>query len=201
MVKKKVIVFDFDGTLVQSNELKYNAYFQILKDNEYTREVIRKVLETSFESSRFEILEEIANIIYANERAEHISEQVMRLSQYYNEIVLEGAKKCPEMPGANKILDILSASYSLFLSSTTPEVELKKIIQYRGWEKYFKNIYGYPHTKIETLRTIIETERVCYDDILVVGDGVSDRLSAEKYGISFFQVNSKTDLTEVLKIF
>jgi len=200
MLKKKVIVFDFDGTLVQSNELKYNAYFQILRDNEYTREIISKVLETSFEASRFQILEEIANIIYASDRAEQISEKVMWLSQCYNDIVLEGAKKCPEMPGAKKILDILSASYSLYLSSTTPEVELKKIIQYRGWEKYFKNIYGYPHTKTETLRTIIEAERVSCDDILVVGDGDSDRLSAEKYGISFFQVNSKTDLTEVLKI-
>ncbi len=31
----KVIVFDFDGTLVDSNELKYNSYFKLFPDDHH----------------------------------------------------------------------------------------------------------------------------------------------------------------------
>ena len=55
----KVIVFDFDGTLVDSNRLKYDAFFELFTDDPNHVLTIRKVLSAKKEQSRFIILEEI----------------------------------------------------------------------------------------------------------------------------------------------
>jgi phosphoglycolate phosphatase-like HAD superfamily hydrolase len=197
----KTLIFDFDGTLILSNDLKYNAYFEIFPDDTFHREMIVKVLKNCFESSRFTILEKILGALHADDyNSESIGEQLLKLADHYNAIVLEGAQKCSAMPGALKVLEILSPIYPLYLSSTTPEAELIEIIRYRGWEKYFKSIYGYPRDKAETVKMIIGMERVAPDNVLIVGDGDSDRLSAKNTGANFFHVTSQTNLIELMKI-
>ena len=197
----KILIFDFDGTLIRSNDLKYDAYFKIFPDDEFHREVIVKVLKNCFEASRFTILEKILGVLHIDDHnSESIEEQLLKLADHYNAIVLEGAKKCPAMPDALKVLEILSPIYPLYLSSTTPEAELIEIIRYRGWQKYFTNIYGYPRNKAETVKMIIGMERVAPNNVLIVGDGDSDRLSAKNTRANFFRLTSQTNLTELMKI-
>ena len=53
----KVIVFDFDGVLVDSNALKYDAFFKLFSESE--QEVVTRVLSRRLNKTRFEILEEV----------------------------------------------------------------------------------------------------------------------------------------------
>ena len=122
----KVLVFDFDGTLVESNKLKYDAYFELFPRDEYHNEVICNVLSKSFEESRYSILEKILREVDAD--VNELEESVNRFADRYNEIVVKGAKTCPECPGAGKLLRQLHPHYTLYLSSTTPEEALCKII-------------------------------------------------------------------------
>lgn len=185
----KVLVFDFDGTLVESNQLKYDAYFDLFPGDAYHSGIIRQVLADSYEESRYVILEKILRLLGAeNERLE---EQVNMLAGQYNAIVLEGVKHCPECPGAEAVLRQLYQVYPLYLSSTTPEDALREILQFRQWSGYFKEIFGYPRKKAETLQTILRQERITPGQVLVVGDGESDRSSAAQVGCEFFDVNER----------
>jgi phosphoglycolate phosphatase-like HAD superfamily hydrolase len=196
MIAIKVIVFDFDGTLVQSNRLKYDAYFELFPPEAGCRRVIETILETSFEESRYSILRRILMALGAGE---DLDARVDLLASQYNRIVLAGAIACPETPGAEAVLRGLASKFRLYLSSTTPEAALKEIVRARGWEAFFCQVFGYPRHKPETLAAILAMERISPKELLVVGDGESDRTSAQVMGCNFRQVSPKAELSHIVK--
>ena len=191
-----VIVFDFDGNLIDSNRLKYDAYFALFpSDNRHAR-IIREVLSKSFEQSRYVILEEILRRLGVGEHAA-VKAEVNKLAERYNDIVVAEAKMCPEKPGAEGALKRLAPAYRLYVSSTTPDASLKENIRFRKWDGYFRAVFGYPHKKPETLRRIITLEKLKSDQVLIVGDGESDRKSAQENGCPFFHVTEKFHLEKL----
>ena len=186
-MKLKVIVFDFDGTLIDSNQLKYDAYFRLFDDSERHIRTIRSVLAEMNEESRFATLEEILKRL-GHVSSSELKREVYGLADKYNDIVLAGAKSCAELPGAETALEWLAKHYKLYVSSTTPDVSLKKIVHFRGWGRFFVDVFGYPHEKSPTLQQIIEREKVNPSQVLVVGDGESDRSSAKKNSCLFLHV-------------
>ncbi len=184
----KVIVFDFDGTLIDSNQLKYDAYFKLFGDSECDIQTIRAVLAEMYEKSRFDILEEILKR-RGNDEVSLLKHKLNDLANRYNDIVLAGAKSCTEIPGAEMMLRFLLGKHKLYVSSTTPDVSLKEIIQFRGWGDYFVDVFGYPHHKSRTLQLIMEQEKVIGSEVMVVGDGESDREAAQENSCLFLQVN------------
>ena len=195
----KVIVFDFDGTLIDSNRLKYEAYFKLFQTSEHHTRTIREVLSKIYEQSWFVILEEIVRRLNLNGESE-LEPEVDELAERYNDIVLNGAKMCPQMPGAQSALKSLSRRYRLYVSSTTPDSALKEIIRYRGWHRFFEDIFGYPHQKTATLKNIIALEMVQPTEVLVVGDGESDRISSSQAGCAFVHVNRNFRLEDLVNV-
>jgi phosphoglycolate phosphatase len=195
----RAIVFDFDGTLVESNQIKYDVYFELFPSDSRHARIIRDVLSESFEQTRYVILEEILRRLGVGDHA-HVRREVNKLAERYNDIVLAGAKTCPERPGAEKALRRLASVYPLYLSSTTPQVSLEEIIRFRKWDGYFRAVFGYPHEKTETLRRIMALEKAHCDQVLVVGDGESDRKSAAESGCPFAQVTEAFDFENLEQI-
>jgi phosphoglycolate phosphatase-like HAD superfamily hydrolase len=194
-----VVVFDFDGTLVDSNALKREAYYEIFPAGERYRGIIGKVLETCFEESRFVIIREILAAAGVPE-GEDVEASSRALADRYGERVTLAAKFCPARRGAGEILRRLSQSHHLYLSSTTPEASLKEIVAHRGWTRFFKGISGYPKRKEDFLREVLQAEGVAPRNVLVVGDGQSDRVSAEKTGAHFLALGPGVELAAVIDL-
>lgn len=151
----EAVVFDFDGTLVDSNELKYRAYFKLFPNEELYRAAIQHVLDMYQEKSRYFIIQKVLMRL-STTKVPDIDKEVERLSIQYNDIVFLGAKICAELQNAQVILGELYAKYPLFVSSNTPEVYLREILEYRKWNFYFKGIFGYPRDKSDTLKIITQ---------------------------------------------
>ena len=194
----RIVVFDFDGTLVDSNAGKRQAFFEIAGPEPRRRAILEEVLEEIGEESRYLILEEMlrreGNIPDDSTR----SEQVAALARKYGDRVLEVAGACPEMPSARRVLEVFSARFPIYLSSTTPEDSLREVVARRGWTGFFTGIHGYPKRKPDTLRRIVAETGVCPDAILVVGDGESDRMAAGETGARFFAVDEPGSLGRLL---
>jgi phosphoglycolate phosphatase-like HAD superfamily hydrolase len=185
----KVIVFDFDGTLIDSNQLKYDAFFRLFPSDDFQKEIVTEVLSKIYEESRYVIIREIIKRLNSEMINEvELDGRVQELANEYNVIVVNGAKHCEEKPDAKEVLESLSQRYNLYLNSTTPEASLKNIVKHRKWENYFCDIFGYPNDKKIALLNIIKKESINPDELLVVGDGKSDRDSADKAGSRFFHV-------------
>ncbi len=196
----RVIVFDFDGTLVDSNRIKAEAYFRLFPADDRHARIIQEVLAEIFEQSRYAIFEQILRRLEITEK--ELRDNVNTLAERYDAIVVAGTKTCPEKAGAEAALKKLAPAYALYVSSTTPEVSLKEIIRFRGWDGYFRSVFGYPHRKAETLRYVMSLENVKRQQVLVVGDGESDRASAMENGCTFVQVTEGfhfEDLEQMLR--
>ena len=195
----KVIVFDFDGTLVDSNQLKYNAFFELFPSDSLHKEIITDVLDEFIEKSRYVILREILKRINRKTiNEDDLDYRVHASANKYNDIVVDGAKRCKEKSGAKEVLESLSKRYNLYLSSTTPETSLKDIVKHRNWEGFFCDIFGYPNDKTSVLFDIIKRESINPGDLLVVGDGKSDIDSANSVKCDFFRISNDRSLMELL---
>lgn len=194
-MESKIIVFDFDGTLVDSQKLKLETYYGLFPPDAEHKKIISEILEKIPEEPRHKILETILTRI--GYKYEDINRKVIELGRAYGDIVEKAVGNCREMPGATEVLKYLYSRYVLYASSGTPVESLRGFVEARGWAKYFKDVFGYPDDKKSVLERIMNAENVGPDGILVVGDGESDRVSAEIAGCRFFRIENDGSLLEL----
>lgn len=172
----KIIVFDFDGVIVDSSWLKYDAWFQLFAErDERVTETIKNVLYRTRGQSRFEILRQI--LIELQEPSDAIEDLVSQYARAYNQIVQDGITEL-FVPETREVLAALSDKYLLYVNSATYEPALLETIAKLRIGHFFKKVFGGPAGKEEILRKIIKLERVKGKEVVVVGDGESD------YGVS-----------------
>ena len=189
MQDRSVIVFDFDGTLVNSNHIKTQGFYDVIESSAFQRNLMSSILESN-PGDRSQIfieflsrLPEVKPIDLDNA----VSLLVKKYSDYVDELVINA----PEIQGAESLLSVLKQKKkNIVLSSATPESNLKKIISRKGWDKYFDDIFGMPRYKKDTLLYVLKKYDVSKKDVFVVGDGVDDRLSAENIGCTFLPVGA-----------
>lgn len=186
---KRILVFDFDGVLVDSNKLKQKAFFDLfLKTDAKTHSLIKNVIsEAPFHFSRFQILKEI--FVKLGCAFESIQKRVDEYERKYRLVVRDQIFARGLIFGVEKMLDELQREGRiLFLNSATPHDSLIELVDGLGIRKYFSRIYGRPPNKTVNLMDIMTRERAKQSDLVMVGDGKEDMLSAKALNIFFIGV-------------
>lgn len=181
----RIVVFDLDGTLIDSNAIKRNAFFGLAKPDPGGGERMARLLST-VTGDRHAIWS-----AYIRERdgEDAAPSAVFEAVQAYNAIVDNAVAAAPQMPGASDLLTRLrKAGLQLAVSSATPLENLTAILAMRGWLDWFDTVAGSPANKAETLHVLSLKHRISADQIAVVGDGEEDRSSAEVLGCIFYPV-------------
>jgi len=177
------IVFDFDGTLVNSNAIKRQAFFDIVSDLPGGHDTMQEIVSQPAAGSRYEICERFADKTCLSIDDGHA------LAQKYSQHCSTVISQAEEMPGAMSTLEHLrSQGYHMFVSSATPSVDLKPLLDARNISRFFDGSFGMPSSKVENLQKIAAITHLNMKDIVVVGDGLDDYLSAFKMGCSFVPV-------------
>ena len=185
----KCVVFDFDGTLVDSNEIKREAFFEIARPWDSSGEVVAEVFERWPAANRYEKTRRIAeelidrNLLPADSSLE---DWAARLADDYTARCETAIARCAEMPGATAALEKLSETgLLLFVNSATPVIPLRHLTKLRNWDHYFQAVYGAEASKAENLLSIAKkfgTERT---EMVHVGDQLDDQRGAELFGCHF----------------
>ena len=195
----KVIVFDFDGTLVDSNSLKLDGFYNTIEGDAGGIELMTAVLK-EINGTRWDIFQTYLSKLQSDKSVS--PRDVASLVEEYNMIVDNAIISAPEMPGATQLLDkLLLSGCKLILSSATPYLNLASIIERRGWIHYFNSIHGAPASKINTLEQILAMPHMSVSDLAVVGDGNDDLRSADAVGCSFFPVGEARGVSNLEKIY
>ncbi len=191
--KIRCVVFDFDGVLVDSNEIKRKAYFEIFAPFGDITGIVEGCLADKRTGNRYQVLECILGGLKAIgilNPDEFAPNPLMHFAEKYNSICETYANYCKEIPGASDCLTRLSERYGLYVNSTTLQQPLRRIIRHRGWERYFTEVLGSPQTKIENLKWIMERESVTGDEVVFVGDSEVDLAAARTFGCHFVGIRN-----------
>lgn len=181
-MRYKAIAFDFDGVILESADIKTRAMVELFSGHgEHVDDIValHKRLEGISRYVKFDM-------IYRDILKQPLSPAARaKLGQRFSAIVLEQVLSCPFVPGAREFLDTNSASMPLFVVSGTPDTELSHIVSERGLGSYFQGVHGSDRGKPEILNTILSERGWRADDIVFVGDGLSDYEAAIATSIAF----------------
>ena len=192
--KLKVLAIDFDGTLVESNEIKDKAFDSIFSKWPEHREAMMQWHLANNTIDRQEKFRYFVEVILGKHG--HV-ELIEKLTKRFSELSYEAIVNCPMVDGAQEFLDAYVSKVQLFLVSATPHNELCKILKARLLTRYFKEIQGGPINKVEVFKKIISVKKISPDEMLYIGDSPEDLQAAKTLGSHFVGRKSCRELNTI----
>jgi HAD superfamily hydrolase (TIGR01549 family) len=177
------IVFDFDGVLVESVEVKTRAFAALY--GPYGAGIVEQVVAFHQENGG---MSRHRKFRYFHETLLGLplsSAEEERLAAEFSALVEESVVAAPWVAGAHEFLLMHHASLPLFVASGTPDKELKRILQKRRMSPYFRAVFGSPANKGDILRGILEDGGYQPEKVLMVGDSLLDIEGAREAGTCF----------------
>lgn len=184
----KVAVFDFDGVIVDSNQLKTDAWSVVFKDDPHITPALVANIVSRNVGTRFDILRDI--FVLAGKPPAEINGLVEEYAAKYDAVVQANISQRGLAQGAHEVLKDLQSRMCLYINSATPEHPLRATVQNLGIADYFKEVLGMPPSKEENLQAILAREGVTPAETVMIGDGQGDWYAAHSVGTHFIAVAS-----------
>jgi phosphoglycolate phosphatase-like HAD superfamily hydrolase len=184
------VVFDYDGTLIDSKQVKVRNYrdavMAVFSPPEAMSPAIEESCLRTMGANRFLQLEDTLGIL-GMEATEMQREQ---WSRRYSALNLKTIPSVAEFPSVRRLLRGLErAGYSLFAASGILEEEFLRELARRGLSGFFLEATG--GDKEAFLKGLVERG---FQPILFVGDTIYDERTAEVAGVSFFRIDTDEDV-------
>lgn len=184
--------FDFDGTLVDSNEIKRRAFFEIASGFDPEGDLVREVMARQPAGDRYGIARSLAAVIAARgalPEGQSAQDLAKSLADAYTAHCERAVSACPPIAGAEHALERLTErGLPLFLITATPLEAVLPILRNRALDRYFQGVHGGPVSKLESLRQISAGMGARPRELVLVGDGEDDRQAAAAFGCIFIGV-------------
>lgn len=178
----RAIVFDFDGVILESHDIKTEAFLTLFADFPGRLEEIRKYHLENAGISRYVKFEHITRGILGLPYTDADRE---RLGAGFTRLTHERILACSEVRGAGELLRGLRHRVLRAVASGTPQDDLRQIVRERGMTEWFDEVWGTPRTKTEILRDLLARHAWTPGQVLMVGDAMSDYKAAREAGVRF----------------
>ena len=194
--KIKAIIFDFDGVILESTQIKTKAFEMLFSQYPLQLDKIIAFHRDNMGISRYVKFRHIYNEILGQELNE-VEEK--RLGEKFSQIVLEQILKAPFVPGTREFMDEWQSQYEFFIASGTPQQEMEYILTQLNLDQFFCEIYGSPQHKPDIIKQIMTGHSLEAKQVVFIGDARSDLLAAKEMKVNFIARitdENRTDLAE-----
>lgn len=173
----QAVVFDFDGVILESAEVKTDAFVELYAAHgEAVVAQVRAHHLANLGISRFKKFAWIAEHVLRTALSDDAS---AALGVRFSDLALAKVLAAPFVPGAEAALAAVAAlGLPMFVASGTPVDELRMIVERRGLAAWFQEVHGAPREKPEVLRDLMARHAVVPEHVLFIGDGMSDYKAA-----------------------
>ena len=202
MLKYNSIIYDFDGVICDSVNIKTNAFCKLYF--KYSSSVIEKVRNYHLENggvSRFEKFKYFEQEIL---KKKITKEKINYLSNKFSNIVVDLVVKSNYIEGVIDYIKINKLKHQ-FICTGTPTGEMRKILKMKKIYHLFNKVYGSPENKISIVNRLIKEYNINTKKTLFFGDSMTDYLAANYYSIDFIGIENKKTIfpnkTKLIKNF
>jgi phosphoglycolate phosphatase-like HAD superfamily hydrolase len=192
----KAILFDFDGVILDSLDVKTQAFYDMYLP--YGKDVAEKAARHHLEHggiSRFEKFK-----IYHSQflGIELTSEEIDQLANQFSDIVFHKVIAAQEVKGIREFLEHAKNIYKMWVITGTPTVEIVEICKATQFTQYFQHLYGSPEKKDYWTKKILAEENLKPEEVLFIGDATTDYDAAMANDVHFI-LREHTDNLEFFK--
>ena len=178
----KAVIFDFDGVIAESMDVKTEAFRELFKEYPENIDEIERFHLDNGGMSRYDKF----RYIYGNILKEGLSEERFNeLCLAFHNLVVDKVVEVPFVKGAKDVLDYCLGKYPMYIVSGTPEDEMREIVRRKALEKYFISVYGSPDSKAKLINGILKKDGYRPDEVLFIGDSKNDLDATVETGIPF----------------
>jgi phosphoglycolate phosphatase-like HAD superfamily hydrolase len=173
------IIFDFDGVVLNSHNIKTKAFYKIFL--QYGKRIAlkaKKYHETNTGISRYVKFKYILKKFLKKKITKN---ELDKLNHKFKKICLDKILKLKVPKLLLNFIKKRDEKYHLFISTGTPHNEIKKILKIKKIFKYFKGVYGSPDNKIQHIKKILRADK----NAIFIGDSMEDYKSAKYMNINF----------------
>lgn len=183
-----MVVLDFDGTIVESNNIKHDAFFDALEKMNWPKaKLLEGILETGPTLTRYDIADRLAYELGP-------SFDKPRFLDLYSRQCKNQVADAPFIPGASAFMHYLFGNnIPMVLSSATDESDLKFHVSEMGIAAYFELIMGSPRHKIDHMQAVFTYFGCETGDVLSIGDTHSDYNVALETNVAFVGIGNAFD--------
>ena len=189
----RAIVFDFDGTLVDSNPIKRRAFELCFSEFAEQRKDILAYCGAHHHTPRGDKFRYVYEQILRQPYTPRITRQLhTQFEMATTQQIIEAA----EIRGATAFLNVACQTHQTALLSSTPHQMLLTILEGRGWRRWFTTVQGAPVQKANWLRRFRTSHGFSASELIFFGDSQEDADAAQTAGCLFIQIGTDSLLAE-----
>lgn len=165
----KAAIFDWDGTITDSNGIKTEAFVDLFQNAcPQTADYIREYQQNRGGISRFEKFRHYIRHFFHREAS---AAELEDFGRRYAALCRQKLLNAPFIPGAVETLRKLSrAKIPVFIVTGSPAAEIRKLADARNLLPLFHHIYGSPPTK----DVLLAENRLVPEETVFFGDAPTD---------------------------
>lgn len=183
MKRTGVIILDFDGVLAESNQAKSRAFEDFFALYPAYHDAMLAYHLENYATSRMGKFEYYVHELMGRPGDDEL---VNTMADQFSGIAKQLVIAAPDVPGAREFLQEFSQRTPLYVSSVTPQDELREIVKARGIASFLKEVFGNPPiNKVDAIHTILARESLVPAQAVFIGDSLSDYQAAAQTGLEF----------------
>jgi phosphoglycolate phosphatase len=191
----RLVVFDFDGTLVDSNAIKEACLEATAASVPGGSDALPAARAVG--GNRYHLFADLARRLDPDGAPAEVAARARELAASYSCCCARGIAAAPERRGASRALaDLKRRGLRLWVNSATPHRHLLELLRRRGLMSFLDGALGGPASKSENLRKALASERVSRREAIMIGDGPDDLEAARAIGTWFVAVTAEMRLAE-----
>jgi phosphoglycolate phosphatase-like HAD superfamily hydrolase len=186
----KIIFWDFDGVILNSNKVRDKGFKTVLSG--FPKEEVDKLL--SFHRQNGGLSRYVKFRYFFEEiKGEEISEEEINdWASKFSEIMLSSLKdKTLLIPETNDFIKENYQNYQMHIVSGSDQTELRELCKSLEIEHFFKSIQGSPTPKNDLVKMIIEKHNYEPASGILIGDSINDYEAAKVNDLHFQAFGNK----------
>ena len=191
--KFKTWIFDCDGVLLNTNEIKTNVFHEVALP--YGKVNAAKFVNYHMQNagiSRFTKLKFFLTQIVGKEFDQ---QEYSSLLDMINSRLKEKLANCSKTKGLDSFLAKIQPEVKKFVVSGSEEQELRTTLQQFGLANKFTGVYGSPLTKDVIIKNLLDSNQI-NKPVIYVGDGRFDFEMAELFAFDFIFMTEHTEFLD-----